>query len=173
MTLSGRYVSLAMKLEKFDKWAGIVANVGVLLGLVFLGFEIRANTASNRIALTTQFSTNFVQMNGDVATNRELAVVIQKAFANIELDEVESTQLRFFISQRLAQQAMMRRLYIEGFATREDVFRSYISLRRYAKYKAFRDYYQNELSERNQKMIFDENGVSWWLDAIDDGERVD
>ena len=68
---------------------------------------------------------------------------------------------------------MMRRLYREGFATRDDVHRAYLSLRRYAGYDTFRDLYRSRQNERNQRMIFDEDGVDWWLDAVDAGEDVD
>ena len=162
-----------MNLDNWDKWFGLIANVGVVVGIIFLGLEIRANTASNRIALTTQFSSNWVQANGDVATNRDLAVVIQKALANQELDQVEIVQLHYFIRQRLAQAAMMRRLYVEGFATKQDVHRAYTGLRRYAAYVVFRREYQIVLSERNLKMVLEENGVDWWLEAVDSGQETE
>ena len=159
--------------SKISEWIGLSANVAVLIGIVFLVFELRSNTESNRIALTTQFSSNWVAINGDVATNRDLAAVVQKAIAGEELDEIDSVQLDYFIQQRAAQAAMMRRLYQEGFATREDVHRAYLSLRRYAGFETFRDAYLRGQSERNQRMIFEEDGVDWWLDAIDSGETVD
>jgi Zn-dependent M32 family carboxypeptidase len=162
-----------MNLENWDRWFGLIANIGVVVGLVFLAIEIRANTASNRITLTAQFSSNWVQANGDVATNRDLALVIQKALANSNLDDVEITQLHYFIRQRMAQASMMRRLYIEGFATSEDVRRAYTGLRRYADYEVFRREYKNIMSERNQRMVFEDDGVTWWLDAADRGEAFD
>ncbi len=162
-----------MNASKVNEWLGLGANVAVLIGIVFLVFELRSNTESNRIALTTQFSSNWVAINSDVATNRDLASVLQKAIAGAELDEVESVQLDFFIQQRAAQAAMMRRLYQEGFATREDVHRAYQSLRRYAGFETFRDAYLRGQSERNQRMIFEDDGVDSWLDAVDSGEAVD
>lgn len=162
-----------MNASKINEWLGLGANIAVLTGIVFLVFELRSNTESNRIALTTQFSSNWVTINGDVATNRELAAVVQKAVAGAELDEVESIQLDFFIQQRAAQAAMMRRLYQEGFATREDVHRAYQSLRRFAIYDTFRETFLRGQSQRNQRMIFEEDGVDWWLDAVDSGETVD
>ncbi len=161
-----------MNLDKLDKCFGLVANVGVLLGLIFLGLEIRANTASNRIALTTQFTSNWIQATGDVATNRDLASVIQKATADVELDLVEIVQLHYFIRQRLVQGGMMRRLYVDGFATRDDVQSAYSGLRRYAKYEIFRREYLSILNERTQKMVLEEDGVTQWLDAIDNGQSV-
>lgn len=148
-----------MDLGKWNDWLAIGANIGVIAGIVFLALEIRANTASNRIALTTQFSTNWVEINGDVATNRELASLVQKAISDQELDSVELVQLDFFIAQRLAQAAMMRRLYEEGFATRDDVRRSYNSLRKYREYKIFRQAYERRMNDRNMKMVFEEDGV--------------
>jgi hypothetical protein len=158
---------------KVNEWIGLSANVAVLIGIVFLVFELRSNTESNRIALTTQFSSNWVAINGDVATNRDLASVVQKAVSGAELDEVESIQLDYFIQQRAAQAAMMRRLYQEGFATRDDVHRAYLSLRRFANYDTFREAILRGQSERNRRMIFEEDGVDRWLDLVDSGETTD
>jgi len=162
-----------MEFKKWNEWFGLVANVGVVVGLIFLGLEIRANTASNRITLQTVFSTNWVQINGDVATNRQLANVIDKATTGKELDSADKIQLDFFIAQRMSQAALMRRLYEEGIATREDVRRAYTSLRRYAYHDSFKEAYERRMSSRNQKMVFEEDGVDWWLDAIDNGDPVD
>ena len=162
-----------MDLHKWNERFGLVANVGVVVGLVFLGLEIRANTASNRITVQTVFSTNWVQINGDVASNRELAGVIDKATTGKELDSVDTIQLEFFIQQRASQAALMRRLYTDGIATRDDVHRAYMSLRRYAHLDSFRQAYMKRFGERNQRMVFEEGGVDWWLNAIDNGEQVD
>ena len=64
-----------MNTSKLNEWLGLCANIAVLIGIVFLVFELRANTASNRIALSTEFSSNWVAINGDVATNPSLAAV--------------------------------------------------------------------------------------------------
>jgi hypothetical protein len=162
-----------MDFNKWNEWFSLIANVGVVVGIVFLALEIRANTASNRIALQTEFSANWVQINGDVATNRDLATVIDKAKTGKELDSVDREQLDFFIAQRMSQAALMRRLYVEGFATRQDVHTAYRGLRRYAQFDTFRMAYGSRLNERNQKMVFEDNGVDWWLDAIDSGQRTD
>jgi hypothetical protein len=162
-----------MDFHRWNEWFSLVANVGVIVGIIFLALEIRANTASNRIALQTEFSANWVQMNGDVATNRDLATVIDKAKSGKELDSVDLEQLEFFIAQRMSQAALMRRLYIEGFATREDVRNAYNGLRRYVQFGTFRRAYESQLNERNQKIVFEDNGVDWWLDAIDSGQRSD
>ena len=162
-----------MDFKKWNEWFSLIANVGVIVGIVFLALEIRANTASNRIALQTEFSANWVQINGDVATNRDLATVIDKAKSGKELDSVDREQLDFFISQRMSQAALMRRLYIEGFATRADVHRAYLGLKRYVQFSTFRQAFETQLNERNKKMVYEENGVDWWLNAIDSGERTD
>jgi len=162
-----------MDFHKWNEWFSLVANVGVIVGIIFLALEIRANTASNRIALQTVFSANWVQINGDVATNRDLATVIDKAKSGKELDSVELEQLDFFIAQRMSQAALMRRLYLEGFATREDVYRAYLSLKRYVQFGTFRKAYETQLNDRNKKMVYEDNGVDWWLDAIDSGQRTD
>ena len=39
-----------MKAEKINQWLGLIANVGVIVGIVFLALEIRVNTVSNQSA---------------------------------------------------------------------------------------------------------------------------
>ena len=37
-----------MNLDKANQWLTLLANIGVVIGIVFLAFEIRTNTSTNR-----------------------------------------------------------------------------------------------------------------------------
>ncbi len=155
-----------MNFDKLNQWLSLIANVGVVVGIFFLAMEIRSNTASNRIAIQSAFSTNWVSINGGIAENPELAAVIEKAIVGEELNDVERRQLNHFVRQHASQANLMRRLFAEGFATVDDVRNAYSGLRRYAVYERFREEIE-ELSERNQRIILEEDGLEKWLNTLD------
>jgi hypothetical protein len=151
-----------MNLDKANQWLSFGANIGVVLGLVFLAFEIRTNSATNRIATQAAFSSNWVAINGATANNSQLAEVITKTRANEPLSDVEMEQLRGLVGQFRSQAAFMRRLYTEGFATKGDVRNAYHSLRTWSQYDAVRAIIL-EGSERLQRIVLEEDGLEEWL----------
>ena len=78
----------------------LLANVGVIAGIVFLALEIQQNNAllsaqarTSRVEIQTNFQ-------GTVYENAELAEIITRASANDELTEAEELRLRW-LGQRL------------------------------------------------------------------------
>ena len=153
----------SMKFDKVNQWLSLGANIGVVLGLVFLVIEIRTNSATNRIAMQATFTSNWVAINGATANNPQLAEVITKARTNALLTDTEMEQLRGLVGQFRSQAAFMRRLYIEGFATKDDVRNAYRSLLSWSQYDAVRSIIM-ERSERTQRMVLEEDGLEEWLD---------
>jgi hypothetical protein len=152
-----------MKLDKANQWLSLAANIGVVLGLIFLAFEIRTNSATNRIATQATFSSNWVSINGATANNPQLAELLTKTRANEPLTDVETEQLRGVVGQFRSQAAFMRRLYLEGFATKDDVRNAYLSLQVWSQYDAVRSIIM-ERSERMQRMVLEEDGLEKWLE---------
>ena len=154
-----------MNVDRLNKWLTLLANVGVVAGIVFLAMEIRSSTESNRISIHSALSTNRVNINGGVAQNPELAAVIEKAIDGQELSNIEHRQLHHYVRQLLDQAAMMRRLYEEGFVTKSDVENGYRVLQRSVIYERFREEIM-ESSELNQSIILDEGGLEEWFDSV-------
>lgn len=83
-----------MDTEKLNKWLALLANIGVLVGIIFLALEIRQ---SNRIALATteisvrdQFNIN----NELVLANDTVAELLVKAYdADADFSDVEIAKL--------------------------------------------------------------------------------
>ena len=67
-------------------------------------------------------------------------------------------QLRGLVGQFRSQAAFMRRLYVEGFATKGDVRTAYLSRRTWSQYDAVRSIIM-ERSERIQRMVLEEDGL--------------
>jgi hypothetical protein len=152
-----------LKLDKLNQWLSLGANIGVVLGLVFLAIEIRTNSATNRIATQATVSSNWVAINGAIANNPQLAELITKVRANEPLNDAETEQLRGRVGQFRSQAAFMRRLYLEGFATKEDVRNAYYSLLVWSKYDAVRSIIM-ERSEQLQRQVLEDDGLEEWLD---------
>jgi hypothetical protein len=138
-------------MDKLNQWLAVLANIGVVIGIIFLALEIRTNTATNRIAIQSSFSANWVDINGGIAYNRDLAEIIEKAIAGEDLNTVEHRQFHHYVRQLSSQAALMRRLYQEGFATADDV-----------QYEGFMIEI-NEMGERNRRLILDPQYMKEWL----------
>jgi Zn-dependent M32 family carboxypeptidase len=149
-------------MDKLNQWLAVLANIGVVVGIIFLALEIRTNTATNRIAIQSSFSANWVDINGGIAHDRELAMIIEKARAGDELDDVEHRQFHHYVRQLSSQGALMRRLYREGLATADDVANAHQALRQYSQYKGFQDEIA-ELGDNAQCLILDPECTEGWL----------
>lgn len=81
-----------MKVDKINQGLSLLANFGVIAGLIFLAFEIRQNTTAVQ-ATAIQESTNVARQQLLMyATDTELA---RKSMSNFDdLEKVEQEQLR-------------------------------------------------------------------------------
>ena len=151
-----------MNFEKINQWLSLMANIGVVIGIIFLALEISTNTATNRIAIRSASQASWVEINGGIAGNRELAAVIEKAIAGEELDRVESRQFHHHVRQYANQGILWRDLYRDGLASKEDVRAGFTSLRNFAKHKRYRE----ELAGMGTTgpMILEEDGLDKWFE---------
>jgi hypothetical protein len=163
LDISYRDGALPVNLDKINQWLTLMANVGVVVGIIFLAFEIRTNTATNRIAIRSASQSNWVEINGGIAGNRELASVIEKAIAGEELDRVEARMFHHHVRQYANQGILWRDLYRDGLASEQDVVNGFVALRRFAEYERYRE----ELAEMGTTgpMILDEDGFEKWFEA--------
>lgn len=82
-----------MNMERLNRWLALVANIGVVAGIVFLGFEIQQNTAathSSTVQSVTDISTTGLR---EYAANANLARIRMKGdFEYSSLSELEEFQ---------------------------------------------------------------------------------
>jgi hypothetical protein len=64
--------------------AEIIGLFGVLVSLVFVGFEVRQNSMATRASTNAAVADSFIELNLVLASNRELAHVVVVAFDNPE-----------------------------------------------------------------------------------------
>ena len=141
---------------------GIVAIVG---SLIFVALEIKTNTESNDIAIEQTIATNWMVINSTVATNHDLAVVLEKGFAGEELDRAEDRQFRSFVSMFLTQSFHVLRLYDDGLTTEDAVRSAFRALRLNAQQGRFREIVEEVTDDRRRGLILDPDGLDKWLNV--------
>jgi hypothetical protein len=85
-----------MNLDRLNRWLSLVANVGVLCGLVVLVLELNQNRATVRAQTRNEVAMGFIDLAGLAATNPELANVIRRGDSGEELTLDEQFQHRRF-----------------------------------------------------------------------------
>jgi len=84
-----------MTIQDIGSIAELIASIGVIVSLIYLAIQVKQNTQSNKIAATQNLATANIDMNRDIALNRELAELIQKgsSVGLSGLSEVDQLQL--------------------------------------------------------------------------------
>ncbi len=85
-----------MDSDRLNKWLTLGANLGVLVGIIFLAVELRQN---NENLATEVRATHFFGITDTwrmVAENPELAAAISKDFEKEELTSAEQSQLQAY-----------------------------------------------------------------------------
>ena len=128
-------------MQKIDlgQAAQLFANLGVIASLVFLAYEIRTNTAANEILIYQSSSSNWMELNGQRANSRELAELIQAAFAGEQLDAAAQWQFEGWIKQHLTHAALMRRLHEAGLLSDAEFELELQDIRKYARNERVRE----------------------------------
>jgi hypothetical protein len=112
-----------MKFDKLNQWLSLLANIGVLVGLVFLIIELNQ---ANRIAVYSAESTRSSQFIGMNTSRIENPAIIAKLMQpNPELSDIEWVQALYTARQQIntwidAENAAINGLLSE--ATRRGVF---------------------------------------------------
>jgi len=103
-----------MKLEKYALIAEVVSAIAIVVTLVFLIVEIRANTAATLAANRQSLAARTELFLSTQATSPELATLAVKARRDEELTEVERYQYGSLLGQtlRLAEEGYLQ--YLDG-----------------------------------------------------------
>ena len=79
-----------MESDRFNRWLTLGANVGVIVGLVLVAYEINQSGMSLELAASSDGVDNFTQAMEVLVQNEELARLIYKAETSYEeLDEFD------------------------------------------------------------------------------------
>ena len=154
-----------MNLENLDRWAAVAANIGVLIGIVFLVLEIRTNTESNILAVQEAFSSNYLQMNIH-STTKESAELLHKSLSQEELTPVEELQLDAYLRLQLTQGNFIRRLYERGVVSAEELQTAWQGVRFIIQNDRNMERRVRELPEVYQLLLLEEGGIEKYIESV-------
>jgi len=81
-----------MKSERVHGWLTLIANLGVLIGIILLVVELRQNLTTMRAQTRHELSADIVELFSQVAGNEQLASLRRRADAGEELTPDEAYQ---------------------------------------------------------------------------------
>ena len=81
---------------KIDSWFTLIANLGVIGGLVFLGFEVQQNTTQLRAESSYSVNDALSAINSAIYNDPVLAEILERGEA--DLSSLDSTESRQFVS---------------------------------------------------------------------------
>lgn len=145
----------------------VIGVFAIIASLIFVAYEIRTNTESNKIAIEQNYSGNWLQINAVLAQSSELAEVYEKGLAGEEMTRSEARQFDGIVSMFLSQSFHMLRLYDQGLVSEDEVRNAFRALRVRAQQGHFRKYVEEIGNERRRRLILDPNGLDEWLDVND------
>jgi len=155
-----------MNIEKLNQWLGLLANVGVVAGIIFLAIEVRTNTSTNRIAILQNYSDNWMQIHAQLAENHELASLVELALSGGDLDPVQSRQFRRWALQFVSQAHDMLRHYAEDLISETELRDAFSNIRNMAENVRFRQALEEAGLDENSRLgglILGEDGYEKWL----------
>jgi hypothetical protein len=91
----------------------ILANLGVIAGIIFLAVELRQNTTATQLMASGSASAYIRDLNNMLAENGELAALIIKADESDSLSRTENLRMASFLSSTYVGWHAYRRVNIE------------------------------------------------------------
>lgn len=85
-----------MNLEVTNRWFAVVANVGVIVSIIFLAYELRQNTIATDLEVASNFQGSFTSIEMLIAGDAEFSSILIKGRTNSELTEHEKFRLSVF-----------------------------------------------------------------------------
>ena len=83
-------------MDKLNQWLTLIANVGVLIGIGFVAYELQQNTTATQLETTSNFQNAFAEVELMIASNPEFANVLTKGRNGQPLTDAEFVRLQAF-----------------------------------------------------------------------------
>jgi len=104
-----------MNRDTLNWWFTLLANVGVLGGLVFVGFEVRQNTSQLRAESSHSITASVNEMNAGIYSDSTLAELLLRGEQDLEsLSAIERVRFEAFQYSRLNVAEYIQDLENEG-----------------------------------------------------------
>ncbi len=83
-------------MDTLNKWLMFIANVGVLIGIGFVAYELHQNTTATQLETTSNFQNAFAEVELMIASNPEFADLLTKGRNGEPLTDPEFVRLQAF-----------------------------------------------------------------------------
>lgn len=113
-----------MKKIDISQTVQTTANLGVLVGIFFLAYEIRQNTTATQLMASESHMASVIGQNDLLVTNPQLAELLARAIAGEEISDAEFIQLGNLMGSRLFAWQNSYLQYRQG-AIPEEVMRGF------------------------------------------------
>jgi hypothetical protein len=110
-----------MDSEKLNSWFGIISNVGVLVGLVFLAIEVRHASDMGQAQMADAGVAGHNELNLAIASDPQVArMFIVGLYEPDKLSDTEAVQFASYLRASVNQHLRLRRMHQLGFDSAED-----------------------------------------------------
>jgi hypothetical protein len=121
-----------MSVDVFNRWLTLAANIGVLVGLLLLAFELNQNREMMRAQTRNDIATGVMQLLTMPAANPQLAEVIHRGDAGEWLSAAEELQYRRYFISTFRYYENVHYQFRQGLYDEEEFQRQKLSWRSYA-----------------------------------------
>ena len=92
-----------MNLDSTNRWLTLVANIGVLAGIIFLAYELQQNTVATKLEAASNFNSSFSEIELFIAGSPEFAELLSRGREGKEITGADQLRLLVFYNQILRQ----------------------------------------------------------------------
>ena len=103
-----------MNLRALNHWLTLVANIGVMAGIIFLAYEIKQNTLAAQLDAATIFQSSYSDIEQSIYNDSEFAALLVKGRKDEPLTETEGLRIWVFYNNVLRQWQVNHFLYLSG-----------------------------------------------------------
>ena len=90
-----------MKISAINEGVSLIANIGVIGSIVFLGLEMQQNTEMMQSQTRNSIVEHQLFLYGQVLENTEIFDIRQKLNSNLDVTETETNQFHFYVLSQL------------------------------------------------------------------------
>ncbi|MDA1371797.1 MAG: hypothetical protein O2971_13690 [Proteobacteria bacterium] len=113
-----------MNMDKINKWLTLVANIGVLVGIIFLSLEInQSNRIAERDARSESVAQEFELQKSFIKNAEVSALMLKLSSGETDLTPLEEFQAESFAQLLALRAADLNIIYEGGFLTEETLQR--------------------------------------------------
>ena len=110
-----------MNTEKLNSWLGVLGNIGILIGIVFLAIEVRHSSNAVNAQMADSIADGFIALNITAITDPAVARInVIGMYEPERLSDVEAMQFSMLIRGVFNQYARVHRLYRSGLLSESD-----------------------------------------------------